>query len=136
MLFSGANFQIGNNTNNHTFYTSGMTFNNLKPTGTTININLQQQLNVLTLSPSSGEMAFTGSYGFSVSTLALTTPPSNRTGMALAPGITYNVNSNFTVLPGTLLGGNIFGIRSNTPGQQAKLILASGASQSIYTLVT
>ena len=135
ILYNGANFQIGNGANNHTFYTSGMTFNNIKPTGTT-NINLQQQLNVITLSPTSGEMAFTGSYGFSVSNLALTTPPSTRTGMSLVAGITYSVNSNFTVLPGTLLGGNIFGIRSTIPGQQAKLVLAYGASQSLYTVVT
>jgi len=140
MLSTGSNFQICNATNNiHTFYTSGMTFNNIKPTsGGTSSINLQQQLNVTSLSPISGALVFTGSYGFSASTLALINPPSTRTGMTLVSGLTYNVYSNFTVLPGTLLGGSgfVFGIKSNTPGQQAKLILAYGASQSLYTVVT
>jgi hypothetical protein len=140
MLFNGSNFQIGNNaTNQHTFYTSGMTFNNIVIfNANSANVNLQQQLNVTTLSTAGNSVAFTGSYGFSVSTLSGAAPPATRVGITLAAGITYNVNRNLSILPGTLLGGNgfVFGIKSNTPGQQAKLILAPGASQSLFTTVT
>jgi hypothetical protein len=139
MLFNGSNFQIGNGSNQHTFYTSGMTFNNVTAyNGNAVNINLQQQLNVTTLSTAGNSVAFTGSYGFSVSTLSGSAPPSNRVGITLAAGITYNVNKNLSILPVTLLSGNgfVFGIKSNTPGQQAKFILAPGASQSLYTVAT
>jgi hypothetical protein len=138
MLFNGQNFQVGNGTNQHTFYTSGMTFNNVTVFNSTVgaNLNLQQQLNALTLTINTLSAAsFTGSYGFSVSTLSAATPTTTRTGLILVPNLTYNVNRNLSILP-TSLNANIFSIKSYTPGQQAKFILASGASQSLYTVVT
>jgi hypothetical protein len=139
MLFNGSNFQIGNNTNTSTFYTSGMTFNNVTPVNANpCNINLQQQLNVTTFTINTGiAISFTGSYGFSASTLAMSgTTPTTRTGLTLVSGITYSVNRNLSIQPGVLSGVAIFGIKSNTPGQQAKFVLAPGASQSVYTVVT
>jgi hypothetical protein len=139
MLFSGSNFQIGNGTNQHTFYTSGMTFNNVTPINANpCNINLQQQLNVTTFTINSGiAISFTGSYGFSASTLAMSgTTPTTRTGLTLVSGLTYSVNRNLSLQPGALSGVAIFGIKSTTPGQQAKFVLSQGASQSVYTVVT
>ena len=138
MLFNGLPFQVGNGTNQHTFYTSGMTFNNVTIFNATIgaNLNLQQQLNAVTLAiPALNAASFTGSYGFSVSTLSAAAPTTTRTGLTLVPNLTYNVNKNISILPSSLIA-TLFGIKSYTPGQQAKLILAPGASQSLYTVVT
>lgn len=138
MLFNGSPFQVGNGTNQHTFYTSGMTFNNVTVFGSIVgaNLNLQQQLNALTLTINALSAAsFTGSYGFSVSTLSAANPTTTRTGLILVPNLTYNVNRNLSILPASL-NANIFSIKSYTPGQQAKFILTSGASQSLYTVVT
>jgi hypothetical protein len=137
MLYNGQNFQIGNSSNQHTFFTSGMTFNNITSFNSNpVNVNLQQPLYTTLLSVNTNPTTFTGSYGFSVSTLSGTTPPSpGRIGLSLQPNITYLVNRNLTIQP-NVLNGFIFGIKSNIVGQQAKFILASGASQSLYTAVT
>lgn len=137
MLYSGTNFQIGAGANMHTFYTSGMTFNNINSfSSNPVNVNLQQPLYATLLSVNSNPTVFTGSYGFSVSTLSGSTPPTpGRIGLSLQPNITYLVNRNLTIQP-NVLNGFIFGIKSNIVGQQAKFILALGASQTVYTAVT
>jgi len=138
MVYSGANFQIGNSSNQHTFYTSGITFNNVSVyTGAPVNINLQQQLNATTLTVVSTNtyISMTGSFGFVVDTFSPAVYNTSRIGLSLQPGLTYKVNKNFVYNPAVFLT-TIYGIKSQLAGSQSKFILAFGASQSLHSIVT
>ena len=138
MIYNGANFQIGNSTNQHTFYTSGMNFNNVSvTTGAPVNINLQQQLNAgtLTVVATNTYMVFTGSAGFNVNTFTPAIYNTARLGLGLQAGLTYRVNTAFNYTPAAY-STTIYAIRSNTIGSQSKFILGLTATQNLHSIVT
>jgi hypothetical protein len=138
ILYNGSSFQIGNSSNQHTFYTSGMNFNNVSvTTGGPVNINLQQQLNATTLTVVSANtyMVFTGSAGFNVNTFTPAIYNTARLGLGLQAGITYSINTAFNYTPAAY-STTIYAIKSNTIGSQAKFVLGLTATQNLHSIVT
>jgi len=137
ILFNGSNFQIGNGTNMHTFYTSGITFNNMTAISANTNINLQQQLNIGTLNlNTSTYITATGNSGFNLSNLNFVgAGVAGRVGLKLVAGTTNSVTNSLILTPSNYTG-NIFGLNTNIPGQQARFILAPTASQNVHSVVT
>ena len=138
MIYNGSTFQIGSGANMHTFYTSGMNFNNVSVINAApLNINLQQQLNAVTLTVVSTNtyMVFTGSAGFNVNTFTPAIYNTARLGLGLQAGLTYRVNTAFNYTPAAY-STTIYAIRSNTVGSQSKFVLGLTATQNLHSIVT
>jgi len=118
-----------------TFNTSGMTFNSIATSNNTIaqTFTLSSTLNAtsLTLGFSailSNNIVFAGSAGFNVGSLTIIFGNSTKS-LTLASGVTYNVNTSFTLTSGTSAIHQT--IKSSTGGVKAILTLKNGASQDL-----
>jgi hypothetical protein len=121
-----------------TFNTAGITWNIIQIGGTTYTVNSLLSATAITMSGAGGNLAFAGTAGFSVGTFIYAALTASRT-FTLKSGITYNVTT------ALILQGNItnalatfaLSLVASTPGTQANLILATGATQFVgYTSAT
>lgn len=74
-------------------------------------------------------IAFSGSFGFTVGSLTSIGVVSNNAGLTLGAGNTYTVTTDLSLYGPTI--GTVLGLKSGTPGSVAYFRLAQGATSSV-----
>ena len=117
--------------------TNGMVFLTFQPTGNAGTMSLNSQLTMTSLIFNSNvDWKFTGSAGWTTQTLQYSgfNPLTARQGIGLAAGLTYTVTATMSITPASNTG-NIFGIRSLTPGVKTNFVFTGNNQQTnIYMI--